>query len=338
MDLMVAIRRCTDDTVTLTTVSLVRTKLASFLRYYEERYYRMEYDRLPVCLPVFHQVAHVADYLDIIGPMWVYSQWVMERLCGMIVQYAQNRFCANRNMEINLLLQEQRNLIPYFQFRVRKTPANNEDLIDRSEVDPDERDPDDPAIQDEDEDGNVHLYEFFMSLVSEGKERHEGAVEPVSLIGPSKKLVITSQLSIAIRAYRVAQCDPRLIRSLEPVSNPLSWAACKYTIGSRTFKVVSSHRQRENSTRVASYVRLKGGFFGEVKFFFSVDYDNEYHELAYVKRWKVESDEKLALRSAGGRGDTHHIFKAGDVLELVGLVRKDERFYIVRENMPVFIA
>jgi hypothetical protein len=48
----------------------------------------------------------------------VYSQWVMERMCGLMVRNAQNRYTANRNMEINLLLQEQRNIVPYLNLEL----------------------------------------------------------------------------------------------------------------------------------------------------------------------------------------------------------------------------
>jgi hypothetical protein len=99
------IRICLQPCIGNTDIRRVRLRIKSFLEYYEQRYYALQFDRLPACLPVFHQHAHVADYLDIVGPMWVYSQWVMERMCGLMVHNARNRYTANRNMEINLQLQ-----------------------------------------------------------------------------------------------------------------------------------------------------------------------------------------------------------------------------------------
>jgi len=78
MDLLKAIRRALDDSITPQMISLVRLELAKFLDFYEHQYYQLKYHHLPACLPVFHQIAHVADFLKIIGPMWIYSQWVME--------------------------------------------------------------------------------------------------------------------------------------------------------------------------------------------------------------------------------------------------------------------
>ena len=98
MTLIGAIRMCIQDSITPQDVEDVRHSLAAFGQYYEERYYARRSDRLGACLPVIHQLAHVADYLKIIGPMWAYSQWCMERMCGLIVTCAKNRFWANRQV------------------------------------------------------------------------------------------------------------------------------------------------------------------------------------------------------------------------------------------------
>jgi len=60
-----------------------------------------------------HQLVHVADALEWLGPMHVYSQWGMERMCGMITRTAKSRVDANRNMELTLLLTEQKHLLGF---------------------------------------------------------------------------------------------------------------------------------------------------------------------------------------------------------------------------------
>ncbi|KAF8241325.1 hypothetical protein K440DRAFT_573153, partial [Wilcoxina mikolae CBS 423.85] len=57
----------------------VGEKIISFSKYYERRIYQHRYSRLRVYLPVFHQLLHVAGALTWNGPMFVYSQWSMER-------------------------------------------------------------------------------------------------------------------------------------------------------------------------------------------------------------------------------------------------------------------
>jgi hypothetical protein len=336
MELMFAIRRCLDHSIDLPTIDQVRNKLAAFLEYYEHRFYRQEYRRLPACLPVFHQIAHVADYLQILGPMGGYSQWVMERMCGLLVSCAHNRQTANRNMEINILLQEQRNLIPYLRFRVADKKGEHEqpEALEGAEEQLDD---------DEDPDGNVHLFRFFMNLISDNTKPVISRMEKPKLIGPAKKLKISTGLHSAISNYRYTKGD-FLLRSdgeLDRVTEYASWAACEFpnttANSTRHFKVISKLRERSNSTRIASYVRLRGGYFGEVKYFFSMKCEsgNE-HQLAYVEQWRVQADGKLAICSPAGKA--HVLYALGDVLELVGLVKKDNRMYIVRENMPVFLA
>jgi hypothetical protein len=95
MELVDCIKIATGKSITLENID-VRERLAKFNQYYEARYYNQDYNRLAACLPVFHQLAHIADFLEILGPMWAYSQWCMERMCGIIVKYAKNRFWANR--------------------------------------------------------------------------------------------------------------------------------------------------------------------------------------------------------------------------------------------------
>jgi len=60
-----------------------------------------------------HQLLHVPNGLTWLGPMHVYSQWRMERMCGMITHTAKSRVAANRNMELTLLMTEQRHILGY---------------------------------------------------------------------------------------------------------------------------------------------------------------------------------------------------------------------------------
>lgn len=103
----------TDETTTDEIIARVEAGLIQFNQYYEKRYYAQKWEKLSACLPVFHQLLHVADGMRWIGPMHVYSQWTMERVCGMITRTAKSRVAANRNMELTLLLTEQKFSLSY---------------------------------------------------------------------------------------------------------------------------------------------------------------------------------------------------------------------------------
>jgi hypothetical protein len=164
IDSITAIRICLQPSIQASDIAVVRQRMKDFLEYYEHRYYALRFDRLPACLPVFHQLAHVVDFLDTLGPMWVYSQWVMERVCGLIVRTADNRFTANRNLEINLLLQEQRNLIPSLSLELEDdgTDLDGSQRDSQTEICLDElgnqvAPPAGVSSTEEDADGNINL-------------------------------------------------------------------------------------------------------------------------------------------------------------------------------------
>ncbi|KAI5789159.1 hypothetical protein EDC01DRAFT_593993, partial [Geopyxis carbonaria] len=61
-------------------IETVEKNLTLFSEYYESTFYQRRWNNLRYCLPVFHQQAHVADFLRILGPMYAYAQWSMERV------------------------------------------------------------------------------------------------------------------------------------------------------------------------------------------------------------------------------------------------------------------
>ena len=94
-------------------IDTVEKGFAEFNKYYEDRFYGQKWERLPACLPVIHQLLHVHHGLRWVGPMHVYAQWAMERVCGSMTRTAKSRVCANRNMELTLLATEQKLSLSY---------------------------------------------------------------------------------------------------------------------------------------------------------------------------------------------------------------------------------
>lgn len=113
LNLVDALHLSCDYEITENEIMVVEERLRRFVTYYEARYYAKRWEKLPACLPVFHQVLHVAQGIRWAGPMYVYWQWPMERVCGMIAGSAKSRVSANRNMAISIVQNEQRNHLPY---------------------------------------------------------------------------------------------------------------------------------------------------------------------------------------------------------------------------------
>lgn len=82
INLVDALNLCCDYEITTTEILAVESRPKRFAEYYERRYYGRCWERLSACLPVFHQVLHVANGIRWAGPMYVYWQWPMERVCG----------------------------------------------------------------------------------------------------------------------------------------------------------------------------------------------------------------------------------------------------------------
>lgn len=102
------IELATQHTLSDAKINHIDTGFREFNQYYEDRFYGQKWNCLPACLPVYHQVLHVANGLRWIEPMHLYAQWAMERICESLTRTAKSRVSANRNMEITLVQTEQK--------------------------------------------------------------------------------------------------------------------------------------------------------------------------------------------------------------------------------------
>ena len=80
-----------------------------FLRYNERRFYRMEWARIGACLPVMHQLRHVAEQIRQTGPTGESNQFPAERFNGHTSSNCKSRVAANVNIANNGLLDEHAN-------------------------------------------------------------------------------------------------------------------------------------------------------------------------------------------------------------------------------------
>jgi hypothetical protein len=334
----IKIATVTGTSITLENIEDVRKRLAKFNQYYEARYYNHDYDRLAACLPVFHQLAHIADFLEFLGPMWAYSQWCMERMCGIIVKYAKNRFWANRNIEINLLLQEQRNLMPYIRLELETDHDEDaSDIENKSIYAVDEMDANDNEnLIDEDEDGTANLWRLYINLLKENvpNPTESDSVEDFCFNEPSRRLEINAHLRRCLNAYFSSYDDDDGTTG-DKVKRCLVWPSCNF----KSFKVVAANGERANSTRKSSYIQFQTPLsldvqYGEVKYFLTFCRSNTTHHLAYVEEWILTESNGFVVKS---RTQTRLrvIDARKDVRNLVGLVKYGNDQYIVLRDGPV---
>jgi len=309
--------------------------------------------RLPACLPVMHQLLHVADGLMWLGPMHVYSQWGMERMCGMITRTAKSRVAANRNMEITLLLTEQKHMLGYV--------LNNVDWPMHERHQPQTGDPGNsepettqsPYI--EDADGNLSLAKAFA---------HRLAVSRPEPVRPS---IRTQQQGFSF----TGRVNTRALRGVEGqrirefmatrpnydkdfMSAPTEiciWRWCMFRDKDDNkkadFKVTSWCHKRANNMRNASVVAYKDlqgqQAYAEVQFFFharlpselgGVDWsspghsDNDteeegtgtvVHHLAFIRKIPVERRDRV-VKTTGNTG-AQAVIAVGAIQSLIGRLK-----------------
>lgn len=342
-------------------------RMEQFSKYYERRYYRLEWLRLKSCLPVFHQILHVSQALRWAGPMYVYSQWGMERLCGTFASMAKSRVATNRNLSNTLIMVEQKNSLIY--------------TVSYGTL----------RSSDEDSDGNIRLSNF---LAKKLKTSHLDNTAPTpntgrdTLIfcGPSRVRGLTTYERMCLKAYildeltyqDIAQEEEALqteANSLEIPTHCRTFRAALFNTRQRgdtyVFKSTSSTAQRSNQTRSTAYIRFellsrqgcKESSFAEVLFFFTVNLldcsvythtpdDSKIKEqireqergpirdaqedeilLAFVRHFSVNKDGRLLYRHNKG---VLRVIRASDIHELIGLLWKQEKQYIVRKHTALF--
>ena len=223
-----------------------------------------------------HQLLHVADGLKWLGPMHVYSQWEMERMCGMITRTAKSRVDANRNMEITLLLTEQKHMLGYVLNEIDWPTKEDYD----SDEDSSDEEPDNAVEGIDNRDGDLSLLDVFAHRL--GLSRPEPVRESIST--PRQRYEFIGR----VRSRNPEDIERRRIRKfmsglqnydkdLMSVPTQISiWRWCrfrdKHDNKKVDFKVTSRVHKRANNTRNSSVVSFRSSDgqreFAEVQFFF----------------------------------------------------------------------
>lgn len=346
-------------------------RMLRFSIYYEKRYYRLEWERLKACLPVFHQILHVPQAMRWAGPMYVYSQWAMERFCGTLAGMAKSRVATNRNLSIGLTLLEQKSTLVY--------------VIDHGV----------PESEDEDEDGNIRLAKFLTKKLENSRPSDGGELKGIDYLlfcGPSTLHTLTTHERICLKAFYLNEQaqNPNnnkadLETKVDTYDSYFSAGVCCRVFRAASydtcirgdpyaFKSTSSTCRRSNQSRSTAHVRYetfdrvygRESRFGEVIFFFSILLEGELPVtcppdlmgqqaveervreqerglirrkeenellLAYIRDFPVQRDGRLLYRESKG---VKRVILATNIHELIGLLRKGGREYIVRKNSALF--
>ncbi|KAH7096495.1 hypothetical protein BKA62DRAFT_822291 [Auriculariales sp. MPI-PUGE-AT-0066] len=79
------------DGVSRNTVASIRSEIINWVKDFESFFYQFKPERLPMCTLVVHMLLHVADSIELHGPVWVYWSFVMERHCGTLQRGIRSR-------------------------------------------------------------------------------------------------------------------------------------------------------------------------------------------------------------------------------------------------------
>ncbi|RPA73207.1 hypothetical protein BJ508DRAFT_53784 [Ascobolus immersus RN42] len=107
LSLVRAISLCDQYTLSPIQLEEIEGRLIRFLEFYEREFYGYREDKISAMRPTFHAIAHVTRFLRLFGPAYVSSCWVIERVCGLLARATHSKRHTNRNMSLNILLDEQ---------------------------------------------------------------------------------------------------------------------------------------------------------------------------------------------------------------------------------------
>lgn len=380
ISLVEAIQISCDYLLTLEDFSEMDQQILRSSKYYERRYYRMEWARLKSCLAVFHQILHVPQALRWAGPMDVYSQWAMERFCGTLAGMTKSRSVTNRNISNNLSMLEQKNTLVY--------------VVNHGA----------PESTDEESDGNIRLANFLTKRLRKARPPDAGItgsftgplpkVDNLLFYGPSKVHAMTTYERMCMKAFFLneivtdsndhnpynrddtdldAEADGLDIPTHCRIYRSASYHTCRRG-DFYPFKSTSSKFQRSDQTRSTSFVRFETSNRGTKKSQFGVLYyftvnlpenhvftyarphllaaagginlqlremgrgqvrEREHGELllALVRHFPVIRDGRLLYRESKG---VIIVIMAFDVHELIGLLSRDKKEYLVRKHSALF--
>ncbi|PIL29487.1 hypothetical protein GSI_08429 [Ganoderma sinense ZZ0214-1] len=78
------LRKCLQYEIPVATIDEIRQGFIQWVKDYEEIYYQKDPQRLAMCPLTVHALLHIADSIEMVGPVWAYWAFAMERYCGSL--------------------------------------------------------------------------------------------------------------------------------------------------------------------------------------------------------------------------------------------------------------
>ncbi|CUA70931.1 Elongator complex protein 1 [Rhizoctonia solani] len=98
IDLVGLVNQCLALEITESGIDKVRTGFARWVRDYEKLYYQKTTSGLRACTLPVHSLLHIADDISLMGPVWCYWAFPMERFCGALSRTTISRRFPNESL------------------------------------------------------------------------------------------------------------------------------------------------------------------------------------------------------------------------------------------------
>jgi hypothetical protein len=312
-------------------IKAVENLIIQFSQYYERQFYRKQWNRLRVCLPTFHQLLHLHEALSAIGPTYVYWQWPMERLCGMITQTAKSKVAANENMANAMIQDEQINHLPFV------LPSVPEHALFTTE-----------------QDGQINLADMLINNLPTTDTRHRLSSPDYDFISPQHRHYLEPNEYTCLRSYLDTEARTLDNEAFGTDLNgyprqAIRWAAVQFA----NFWVGASKMEKANSTRSNSLIRYEYmdpdelrvvSAFGRVCLFFEVFQDLKSadgchqqpvtHHVALITQLMVAADGRLVKVIREGES---LMINVRWIKEVMGLFLWEEERYLLRRTTSLLL-
>lgn len=271
-------------------------------------------------------------------------------MCGMLTRTAKSRVSANRNMELTLLMTEQKHVLGYV-LNEGDWPVGLHTLDENIE----------------DADGNLSLLKAFAHRIAVSRPEAVRApartrTQRFGLLGRVKTRPPHGVEVQRIREFMAGLQNYEREKMPVPATICL-WRWCRYRSGDdnkkEDFKVTSRSLRRENNSRNASFVSYKDSqghrAYGEVQFYFSTRLPSELqsqgaqnmfvpedsdsgeegedtgttlHKLAYIRKISVELEYEDNLVRIQGGGRALEVIPASSIDSLIGRLKMENEVYL----------
>ncbi|RXW12674.1 hypothetical protein EST38_g13181 [Candolleomyces aberdarensis] len=101
------INRCLQFSILTEDLAEIRKGFIDWVQEYERIYYQFDADRLSACPVTIHALLHIADGIMLLGPVWVYWAFPMERFCGRLARFIRSRRFPFSNLDNQVLAHAQ---------------------------------------------------------------------------------------------------------------------------------------------------------------------------------------------------------------------------------------